>query len=296
MKVSSSVALLLMSQKGWAVLRAIIDRQLSHLVSHVVIGKDQHVINDFSAAIQELCKKSNLPYYFRGHEVGMQAAYTFAVSWRWMLPAGPDTIIFHDSPLPKYRGFAPMVNQLIQGEKEIAVTALFAAEEFDKGHIIACERLPIEYPITIQEAIEKSLGLYSALACQIIEKIACGAEIEGTPQNENHATYSLWRDAADYAVDWSKDANYLQRFVDATSFPFLGAKARLNGESITISKVRALEEDRFIHNRDTGKVLFIKDERPIVVCGQGLLQVMEAFYCVNSQSIFPLEKFRSRFS
>jgi methionyl-tRNA formyltransferase len=254
------------------------------------------VMNDYSAAIQELCKKSNLPCYFRGHELGIQTAYTLAVSWRWMLPAGSDTIIFHDSPLTRYRGFAPMVNQLIQGENEIAVTALFAAEEFDKGHIITCEKLPIEYPITIQEAIEKSLGLYSTLACQIIEKIASGAEIEGTPQNENHATYSLWRDAADYAVDWSEDANYLQRFVDATGFPFLGAKARLNGEKITISKVRALEEDVFIHNRDIGKVLFIKDERPVVVCGQGLLHIIEAFYCINKESIFPLGKFRSRFS
>ena len=94
-----------------------------------------------------------------------------------------------------------MVNQLIQGEKEIAVTALFAAEEFDKGDIIACEKLPIEYPITIQEAIEKSLGLYSILACQILEKIACGIEIKGIPQNEKQATYSLWRDTADYIID-----------------------------------------------------------------------------------------------
>ena len=119
MTTSSSVALLLMSQKGWAVLRAIIDRQFSHLISHVVIGKDQNVVNDFSAAIQDLCEKSNLPYYFRGHETGMPAAYTFAVSWRWMLPAGSNTVIFMTPLCPGIEALRPWSTNSFREKKRL---------------------------------------------------------------------------------------------------------------------------------------------------------------------------------
>jgi methionyl-tRNA formyltransferase len=53
----------------------------------------------------------------------------------------------HDSLLPKYRGFAPLPNALINGEREVGVTALFASEEYDMGDIVCQRRLAVEYPM-----------------------------------------------------------------------------------------------------------------------------------------------------
>ena len=86
--------------------------------------------------------------------------YQLAIGWRWLISGTENLIVLHDSLLPKYRGFAPLVNSLINGEQEIGVTAIWAGPEFDAGEIIFQEKAGICYPIKIQEAIEIVSGLY----------------------------------------------------------------------------------------------------------------------------------------
>ena len=50
-----------------------------------------------------------------------------------------------------------------------------------------------------------------------------------------------------------------------------------------------------IENRTPGKVIFMEDGFPVVVCGFGLLKILEA-QKENGHSIFPLRSFRTRFS
>ena len=53
-------------------------------------------------------------------------------------------------------------------------------------------------------------------------------------------------------------------------------------------------DDVKIENRDVGKIIFIKDGYPVIVCGKGLLKITEAVYLNDAKSIFPLKKFRIR--
>ena len=46
------------------------------------------------------------------------------------------SINLHASLLPKYRGYLPLVSQLINGEKTIGVTSFIANEGIDEGNII----------------------------------------------------------------------------------------------------------------------------------------------------------------
>ena len=289
----SIIALYLMSEKGLAILNTVVKNNLLHLISHVIVGTDKNVINDFSNEIIHICKIHRLPWSYKNVKLTISTEYSFAVSWRWMLPTHNKLLVFHDSPLPRHRGFAPLVSQLIEAEKEIGVTALFGSEKYDHGDIVAIEKVNIDYPITIQEAIKKSLPLYEKLAFDILKRIDKGEKIIGIPQNEDKASYSLWRDDLDYFVDWTKDAQWIERFVNAVGYPFLGAKAFLNGEIISLKKVQA-KTDIYIHNRQVGKVIFIDDGIPVVVCHKGLLLILEANFVNNGQSILPLTKFRSR--
>jgi methionyl-tRNA formyltransferase len=74
-----------------------------------------------------------------------------AVSWRWLIdhPA-EQLIVFHDSLLPRYRGFEPLVTSLVNGETRIGVAALFGASEFDTGDVIVqsatASRIPSRLP------------------------------------------------------------------------------------------------------------------------------------------------------
>src|SRR5579863_2364382 len=55
-----------------------------------------------------------------------EGALAFLVGWQYLLPevSGVMAVVFHDSLLPKHRGFSPTVAALIAGEKKIGVTAL----------------------------------------------------------------------------------------------------------------------------------------------------------------------------
>lgn len=179
--------------------------------------------------------------------------------------------------------------------KKIGVTALFATKEYDKGDIIFQLKTDIRYPINIANAIEKVLPLYRDLISYITEKILNGEEFNAYPQNEKTATYSLWRDERDYYIDWNLDANLVERFINAVGYPYAGAKAYLNNREIVIMQAEAMDDVK-IMNRTNGKVIFLEDGLPVVVCGNGILKIKEAYFTENIMSIIPFKKFRSRFT
>jgi len=229
----------------------------------------------------------------------MTSEYAFAISWRWLINLEQtELIIFHDSLLPRYRGFGPLVSSLINGDHEIGVTALFSHDEYDKGDIIAQDAKSITYPLTIQQAIDTITDCYVSLATEITSKIMRGHPLDGQPQEEADASYSLWRDDQDYHIDWTKSAAEIKRFVDAVSFPYKGAFTLINNRPARVLEADALG-DVHIENRTPGKIIFVQEGHPIVVCGSGLLRVCSAVSDNEDGeevSLLPLNKFRTRFS
>ncbi len=198
----------------------------------MVIGRDKNVQNDFSAEIRTLCELHKVRFDFREDATSVTSPRTLAISWRWLvdLPNGR-LIVLHDSLLPKYRGFAPLISQLVNGDGEIGVTAITAAEEFDQGEIISQRSRKIKYPTKIRDAIETVSHLYGDIVCELLEQINTGETLISTPQDEAAATYSLWRDEQDYLISWNDSAARIRRFVDAVGYPFQGASTYLNGKN-----------------------------------------------------------------
>jgi methionyl-tRNA formyltransferase len=141
------LTLFLMTEKGQAVLDGVISAVGPGAISLVVGARDAHVRNDRYEEIQAICQRAGIPCADRLQAPTVDTDYALAVSWRWMIHGVPNLIAMHDSPLPKYRGFAPLPNALINGEREVGVTALFASEEYDMGDIVCQRRLAVEYPM-----------------------------------------------------------------------------------------------------------------------------------------------------
>lgn len=293
----NKVTLFLMGLKGLTTIEKIIDSNLSEYINAVVIARDKNIVKDYYHEIEQLCLTNNILSFDKKNLKNANfSRYSIAISWRWLIQLSDSQrlIVIHDSILPKYRGFAPLVNQLIHKESEIGITALYATEEYDKGEIIDQEKIAIQYPIKIQNAIELISPLYGKIVCSIINNIKNKTTIKSFPQNEFQATYSLWRNENDYWVDWQKDATQIKRFVDAVGFPYNGACTKLFNDKIILENVE-IEQDVKIMNRDCGKIIFIKNNYPVVVCGTGLLKIKKAYYAKDKTSIFPLKKFRIKF-
>ena len=225
----------------------------------------------------------------------IDSAYSIAIAWRWLIPieANNTLIILHDSLLPKYRGFAPLVNMLINHEPRIGVTALYANEEFDRGDIICQKSICVKHPIRIEEAIEKVSKLYAEIIVDIFVSLSKGNLITATKQEESEATYSLWRDEKDYYIDWNRDAEYIQQFVYSLGYPFKGAATIINGETHRVLDCEVVD-DITIENRCAGKVMFMRNGQPVIVCGKGMIKITK-MEDENGNAALPLKKYRTRF-
>lgn len=295
--INKAVGFYLLGKKGYEVLISFVRQKGADAVCYVVASEDKAIEHDFYEEIKSFCIRNKIAFIDRKDsdvEICLLGIYRFCVGWRWIIENPNNLIVFHDSPLPRYRGFAPLVNMLINAEPVVGVTALLASEEYDKGDIISKGVLNISYPIKIQEAIDRIIPVYQELVIHVYGLIVSGRLVT-YKQKEDEATYSLWRNEEDYVIDWSSSAEWISRFCDSVSFPYKGAKTYLNGIAIRVLEAKPVVdvkiEDRA---RQFGKVIFMSDGQPVVVCGTGLLKIIsmksdDGVECVNK---IP---FRSRF-
>ncbi|MCL9805137.1 hypothetical protein NAT51_06380 [Flavobacterium amniphilum] len=267
---------------GYKALKAIseLDDQLIRTIDSLIIAKDKSIVNDYSDAIEKVAIEKNIRYKFRSTDDSKSSAsYHIAIGWRWLINVGENEklIVIHDSLLPKYRGFNPLVTALLNGDKEIGVTALFGTESYDTGDIIYQSSITVNYPIKINEAITLVSNLYSELLAKILVKISDDQDLGATSQIEELASYSLWRDEEDYAIDWQNDATYIKRLVDSVGYPYKGAYCFHENEKIRIEEVTLINDVK-IENRQAGKLIFKENLKPIIVCGKGLLRIDSAKY------------------
>jgi len=293
----SKVSYYIMSKKGYLVLKALIDHGFKDHIQEVVYAEDKNVLKDYALEIKTLCETNGLRNFRRKEAPNETSEYVVSISWRWLIPItnNQKVIVLHDSLLPKYRGFAPLVSAMINGEKELGVTALFASKEYDRGAIIKQDKIATKYPLKIKDAIDQISNCYVNLVLYIMEKIVQNHPLKTIEQQEAKASYSLWRDDEDYRVDWNKNALYLERFINATGYPYKGAYGFMGKEAIRIREAIAIE-DVIIENRTPGKVIFMENGIPIVVCGTGLLRITSAYYDATNEAVLPLNKFRIRFT
>jgi methionyl-tRNA formyltransferase len=288
------IGLYLMSAKGHAVLECLLKHFGPGYIAYVVTSRDQAVEQDYHDAIVQSARSAGLAVYNRTDAPAPDSGtlFFFAVSWRWLIPTTPlqQLIVFHDSILPRYRGFAPLVSALVNGDSQLGVTALLASAEYDRGPIIAQDTITVTYPLKVAQAIDALTACYQRLVVGVGEKLI-NSSLTWTVQDESRATYSLWRDDQDYFIDWSWDADRIQRFVNAVGFPYLGAATAAHGFIYRIFDCSVLA-DVGIENREPGKIIFSREKEPVVVCGRGLLQIHKMIEDQSHQDALPLKQFR----
>lgn len=288
----------LLGDKGFKTLIYFLNYFGGNEIEFIVVSRDLKVENDFYYEIIEICQNYKLTVFEKDSlpiDIEKNTNYSFAVGWRWLIIRYKNLIVLHDSLLPKYRGFSPLVNMLVNEETKIGVTALFASGDYDKGDIIAQKSIDIEYPIKISEAINIILPLYGSLIVEISKNIFSENLLIRTPQIEKNATYSMWRDEYDYAIDWLNDSDYIERFVNSVSTPFAGAYSFIKNKKVRIIEVEKIA-DVYIKNRANhiGKCIFKKNTNPVIVCGSGLLLLKLGYWDEDKSSFINSFPFRTR--
>jgi len=296
MRAAPVISAYAMNKKGLETLRRLIDELGAGCLTHVVSARDPNVDQDYYDHIRELCRRAGVAHFDRTESLSHATQYALVVGWRWLIE-DPDVqlVVFHDSLLPRYRGFNPLVSCLLKSEPELGVTASWGAREYDAGDIIAQRSIAVNYPMKIAQAIDLIAPLYAELAIEIVRTLQSGRPLPSRPQDHAQATYSLWRDEDDYRIDWRKSAGQIQRFIDAVGHPYKGGSALVRERKVRILD-SCVHPDAVVEIRDVGKVLFVRDDLPTVVCGEGLLTLRDVRDDETGEQLLPLRSFRTRFT
>lgn len=281
------ILLFIATEKGFEVLKKLYkyDKKIIGLVSSF---KEENVKEKFYYKIEEFCNEKQISFKeynkeFKQNLEGILKAFNIteavAISWRYFIPLKINKlletklIIFHDSLLPKYRGFCPTPTAIICGEKEIGISVFFATNEIDKGEIILQKKIKIDTNLYIKDIILKQSKLYSEAMIELIEMIKRDG-IRSELQDETKATYSIWRNPEDCQIDWNLSSFEIYNLIRAVSFPYTGAFTYYEGEKVYILKSEIVNDIKF-EKRDPGKIWKIDKKMPIVVCGKGMVKLIK---------------------
>jgi len=148
----------------------------------------------------------------------------------------------HNSLLPRYRGGAPLVWSIINGESETGVTLFYLADGVDDGDIVGQQAFPIAFEDTIADVVRKAIDAAVDVVARHVPEIALGAAPR-IPQDHATATTFPQRGPEDGLLDWNaKSARQAYDWVRAQTRPYPGAFTWRGSEKLTIWRASLLDE------------------------------------------------------
>ncbi len=209
----------------------------------------------------------------------LSADYIFVVGLsqiagsRIIRAAKKGVIGFHPTALPRYRGRAAMVWQVLLGVTDAKCTLFFIDEGMDSGPILGQEPYRIgeeDYASDIEKSLCNALR---KLCRRVFGEMKAGA-LHPEEQDESQATYLLKRTPEDGEIDWGQPIEHIYRLIRGTSRPYPGAFSYYDGkEKLIIWHAGRMENTRYIGR--PGQIAEVRERSFDVLCKDGLLRVDE---------------------
>ncbi|MCC6865837.1 MAG: methionyl-tRNA formyltransferase [Ignavibacteria bacterium] len=242
------------STLGMQCCRQIVEKNLAKVCGIFTIPKnfnisysDTPVENVNYADFHELGREFNIPvtevtgkmndYYDNIKELNPDLIVV--IGWYYKIPksilkiAPKGCVGMHSSLLPKYRGGAPLVWSVINGESKTGLTFFYLDSGIDNGDIIAQNEIEINSNDNINDLLVKVKISAINIITQYIPLIAKN-KAPRIKQDETLATYFPQRKPEDGLIDWNWDAKKIKDFIRAQTKPYPGAYTIINGKKITL--------------------------------------------------------------
>ncbi|MEV4360819.1 methionyl-tRNA formyltransferase [Nonomuraea sp. NPDC049625] len=192
-----------------------------------------------------------------------------ANNWRTWIPPEIFTLPrhgilnVHDSLLPAYAGFSPLIWALINGEKEVGVTAHMMNAELDAGDIVVQRAVPVGPADTATDLFHRTVDLIGPIVAEALDLIASG-RTEWTPQDRTKASFFHKRSIEDSNIDWNWPAEDIERLVRAQSDPYPNAFTHYRGERVRVLKASVSQG---VYGGTPGRVFIREGDGIVIVAG-----------------------------
>lgn len=192
-----------------------------------------------------------------------------ATNWRTWIPPSIfttprlGTLNVHDSLLPAYAGFSPLIWALINGETEVGVTAHMMDGDLDAGDIVAQWSVAVEADDTGTSLFHKTLRMFGPITLEGLALLESG-RTDWIPQDRSKASFFHKRSVEDSRIDWSWSAPEIERLVRAQSDPYPNAFTFHNGQRLRIVSA-AVSQGRY--GGTPGRVFIREGDGIVIVAG-----------------------------
>lgn len=180
----------------------------------------------------------------------------------------------HPSLLPRHRGASPVAGTIVAGDEASGVTVIVMVDQVDAGPIVSQRRLELHGRETAPE-LEAALGRLAAVIVPEVLVDWRNAVLLARPQDERRATYTQILRRSDGRIDWSTSATPIDRQVRALQ-PWPGAWTTFRGKPLHVRRAApAPAQETHPTGRPELPGTLLPGRRPMVVCGDGLLELLE---------------------
>jgi methionyl-tRNA formyltransferase len=177
----------------------------------------------------------------------------------------------HASLLPKYRGAAPIQWAIADGETETGITIMQVSQQMDAGDILLQKATPITKSET-GGSLHDKLAVLGAEALREALSLFKQGKLIAQPQDEAQVTYAALIKKEDGRIDWSQDAQSIERRIRAFH-PWPSAYTTLQGKLLKVYSARVVQSPA--SPAAPGTVLAAAPDQLLIATGSGALALEE---------------------
>jgi len=184
------------------------------------------------------------------------------------------TINLHAGKLPEYRGGSPLNWQIINGEEYAYISTILTDDGIDTGNVLVENKIKILLSDDIATLHTKANDLFPQMTIQSIQMIENNNF--GVKQNNLNATYWHQRNDEDGYINFTLLKNEeILRYIKALKDPYPCAWGIVDGQKVRIAKA---EISNINIEGTPGKVLFLNNQGPYVVCSKGSIKLLDYYF------------------
>jgi methionyl-tRNA formyltransferase len=193
-----------------------------------------------------------------------------ATNWRTWIP--PEifslprlgTLNVHDSLLPAYAGFSPLIWALLNDEPEVGVTAHVMDATLDAGDIVVQRSVPVGPRDTTTDLFHRTVELFGPLTLEGLRLMENPPREGFRRQDRTAASFFHKRSDEDCRIDWTWSAQELDRLVRAQSDPYPNAWTYHRDRRVRITRARVSEA---CYGGTPGRIFIREGDGVVIVAG-----------------------------